>query len=105
MSNMQETKAKAEAKAEEMSQCAKDTATEAKDRTVDAAHSATDSAIETKDKTVDAAHSATDSATDSIQHGKDQSAGFLQQTGEQMKSMTQGAMETVKSTLGVSDKK
>ncbi|KAM6565548.1 hypothetical protein CsatA_024676 [Cannabis sativa] len=105
MSSMQETQAKAQAKAEEMSQCAKDSASEVKERTADAAHSATDSANETKDKTTDAAHSATDSATDSIQHGKDQSAGFLQQTGEQMMSMTQGAMETVKSTLGVSDKK
>ncbi|XP_062105076.1 late embryogenesis abundant protein 2 [Humulus lupulus] len=83
MSSMQETQAKAEAKTEELSQCAKDSATEAKDRTADAAHS----------------------ATDSVQHGKDQSAGFLQQTGEQMKSMTQGAVDTVKSTLGVGDKK
>ncbi|XP_018807593.2 late embryogenesis abundant protein 1-like isoform X1 [Juglans regia] len=59
-----------------------------------------DAANATKDKTADA----TQSATESAQHGKDKSASFIQQKGEQMKHMAQGAVDSVKSTLGVGDK-
>ena len=57
-----------QAKTEEWVQSTKDTANEAKDRTASAAQSA-------KNRTTSAAQSAQESA----QHGKDQSAGFLQQ--------------------------
>ena len=57
-----------QAKTEEWVQSTKDTANVAKERTASAAQSA-------KDKTSNAAQSAQESA----QHGKDQSAGFLQQ--------------------------
>ena len=57
-----------QAKTEEWVQSTKDTTNAAKDRTATAAQSA-------KDRTASAAQSAQESA----QHGKDQSAGFLQQ--------------------------
>ena len=57
-----------QAKTEEWVQSTKDTANAAKDRTASAAQSA-------KDRTASAAQS----AHESTQHGKDQSAGFLQQ--------------------------
>ncbi|KAG0488476.1 hypothetical protein HPP92_007287 [Vanilla planifolia] len=42
-------------------------------------------------------------ATQSAEENKEHTAGFIQQAGEQMKSMAQNAMETVKSTLGVGE--
>ncbi|OWM84246.1 late embryogenesis abundant protein 2 [Punica granatum] len=54
-----------------------------------------------KEGTANAANSAQATA----QRGADQSAGFMQQTGEQMKSMAQGAVDGVKNTLGMGDKK
>ncbi|KAJ6431738.1 hypothetical protein OIU84_019091 [Salix udensis] len=41
------------------------------------------------------------STWDSAQMEKDQSAGFLQQTGEQVKHVAQDAMDSVKNTLGI----
>ncbi|XP_057498464.1 late embryogenesis abundant protein 1-like [Actinidia eriantha] len=41
----------------------------------------------------------------SAQHGKEQSAGFIQQTGEQVIHMAQGAIDGVKNTLGINEKK
>merc|ERR1711924_387471 len=58
-----------------------------------------DTANATKDKTASAAQSAQESA----QHGKDQSAGFLQQTGEQVKNMAQNAVDSVKNTIGMAE--
>merc|ERR1712137_941668 len=60
-----------------------------------------DTANAARNKTADA----TQSTKESAQQGKDQSAGFLQQTGEQVKNMAQGAVGNVKSTLGMGDKK
>ena len=57
-----------QAKTEEWVQSTKDTTNVAKDRTTSAAQT-------TKDRTA----SAVQSAQESAQHGKDQSAGFLQQ--------------------------
>uniref|UniRef100_A0A9I9DSD0 Late embryogenesis abundant protein 1-like n=1 Tax=Cucumis melo TaxID=3656 RepID=A0A9I9DSD0_CUCME len=41
------------------------------------------------------------SATQTASDLKDQAANFLQQTGEQVKNMAQGAAEAVKNTLGM----
>uniref|UniRef100_A0A7N0TT82 Late embryogenesis abundant protein 1-like n=1 Tax=Kalanchoe fedtschenkoi TaxID=63787 RepID=A0A7N0TT82_KALFE len=62
-------------KAEEWMQSTKDTANAARDNTVN----------------------------DTAQHGKEQTAGFLQQTGDQIASMAQGAADTVKNTLGINN--
>jgi len=40
---------------------------------------------------------------ETAQSGKDNSAGFLQQTGEKVKGMAQGATEAVKNTLGMTN--
>lgn len=40
----------------------------------------------------------------SAEEAKEQAAGFLQQTGAQVKQMAQGAVETVKNTFGVGDR-
>ncbi|ONK57313.1 uncharacterized protein A4U43_C10F18790 [Asparagus officinalis] len=42
-------------------------------------------------------------AAQSVEETKEQAAGLLQQTGEQVKQMARGAVETVKNTLGVGD--
>nr|XP_027120109.1 late embryogenesis abundant protein 1-like [Coffea arabica] len=52
---------------------------------------------------VDSCKDAANAARDRSAQAADQSAGFLQQTGEQVKSMAQGAIDGVKNTLGVGD--
>ncbi|CAB4292497.1 unnamed protein product [Prunus armeniaca] len=81
--NAGQAQGQGQAKAEELMQSTQDTANQAKNMTSDAAQSAKQSA----------------------QHGKDQSAGFIQQTGEQVMNMAHGAMDSVKSTLGMNEKK
>ncbi|KAK4732672.1 hypothetical protein R3W88_025660 [Solanum pinnatisectum] len=88
MSNAQqagECHGQAQAKTEQLAQSAKNTA-----------HSLADKA-----------DNATHSAQQSVQENKDQlNPGFLQQTGEQVIHMAQGAVDGVKNTLGIgSDKK
>ncbi|XP_059317828.1 late embryogenesis abundant protein 1-like [Lycium barbarum] len=66
-----------------------------------------DSAKSTAHSMADKAENATQSAQESVQQNKDQNnPGFLQQTGEQVINMAQGAVDGVKNTLGIgSDKK
>ncbi|KAL3506293.1 hypothetical protein ACH5RR_031675 [Cinchona calisaya] len=52
---------------------------------------------------VESCKDSANTAHDKAAHAADQSAGFLQQTGEQVKSMAQGAIDGVKNTLGVGD--
>ncbi|XP_010936077.1 uncharacterized protein [Elaeis guineensis] len=52
----------------------------------------------------DTAHSITGGASDtrqSAQENTEQAAGFLQQTGEQVRQMAQGAMDAVKNATGM----
>ncbi|PHU21489.1 hypothetical protein BC332_06596 [Capsicum chinense] len=67
----------------------------------------TDSAKNTAHSMADQAENATQRANQSVQQTKDQNnPGFLQQTGEQVIHMAQGAVDGVKNTLGIgSDKK
>ena len=81
--NAGQSQGQGQAKAEEWMQSTQETAHEARNATADAAQSAKESA----------------------QHGKNQSAGFLQQTGEQVMNMAHGAMDSVKNTLGMNEKK
>ncbi|GMN61461.1 hypothetical protein TIFTF001_030550 [Ficus carica] len=81
--NTGKTQAQAQGKTEELVQSMKDTGNEGKERTAEAAQCASESAHQ----------------------GKDQAAGFLQQTGEQMRNMAQETVATVKSTLGIGEKK
>uniref|UniRef100_A0A7N1A2G0 Uncharacterized protein n=1 Tax=Kalanchoe fedtschenkoi TaxID=63787 RepID=A0A7N1A2G0_KALFE len=74
---------------------------QARSKTEDLIHSAKDSANSARDKTSDM----TQSAKGSAQQGNEQSAGFLHQTGEQMVNMAQGAVDTMKNTLGMNEKK
>ena len=60
-----------------------------------------DTANAARNKTASAAQSVEESA----QQGRDQSAGFIQQTGEQVENMAQGAVDSVKNTLGMAEKK
>ncbi|KAL3507443.1 hypothetical protein ACH5RR_032825 [Cinchona calisaya] len=52
---------------------------------------------------VESCKDSANTARENTAHAADQSAGFLQQTGEQVKSMAQGAIDGVKNTLGVGD--
>ncbi|KAF7837387.1 late embryogenesis abundant protein 1-like [Senna tora] len=63
-----------------------------------------DSVKHTASAAADKAHQAANSSGQQAQENKEQAAGFLQQTGEQVKNMAQGAMDSVKQTLGM-DKK
>ncbi|XP_058092287.1 late embryogenesis abundant protein 1-like [Magnolia sinica] len=76
-----EARGHATAKTEEWIESAKDTANQAADKTADAAQS----------------------AKESTQQGTESTEGFFQQTGEQMMQMAQGAVDSVKSTLGVGE--
>ncbi|XP_011073738.1 late embryogenesis abundant protein 1 [Sesamum indicum] len=64
---------------------------------------------ESAKSTANAAHDkACDMAGDSqgqAQRSKEENAGLLQQTGEQMVNMAQGAIDGMKNTLGMNDKK
>jgi hypothetical protein len=86
----QEACAQGQAKAEEWVQSTKNTADAARNKTANAAQSASDSCQQIRD---------------SAQHDSDQSTGFFHQTGEQVMNMAQGAVDTMKNTLGVGDKK
>ncbi|KAG4983183.1 hypothetical protein AAZX31_10G124500 [Glycine max] len=59
---------------------------------------------ETASAATDKANAAANTTGQTAQQNKDESAGFLQQTGEQVKNMAQGAVDSVKHTLGM-DKK
>ncbi|KAG0488477.1 hypothetical protein HPP92_007288 [Vanilla planifolia] len=69
----------------------------------DSAQKTAQSALEKKDEMVQTARDTAQRATQSAEENKEHTAGFIQQAGEQMKSMAQNAMETVKSTLGVGE--
>ncbi|XP_055809415.1 late embryogenesis abundant protein 1-like [Solanum dulcamara] len=65
-----------------------------------------DSAQSVANSAIDKAENATQRASESVQQNNDHNAGFLQQKGEQMIHMAQGAIDGVKNTLGIgSDKK
>ncbi|XP_004497781.1 uncharacterized protein [Cicer arietinum] len=49
----------------------------------------------------DRAHAAANTTGQTAERNKEEAAGFLQQTGEQVKNMAQGAVESVKHTLGM----
>ncbi|XP_058103640.1 late embryogenesis abundant protein 1-like [Magnolia sinica] len=76
-----EARGHAAAKTDQMTQSAKNTANTAQEKASNAAQSAKESA----------------------QQGKESTQGFLQQTGEQVMNMAQGAVDSVKSTLGVGE--
>ncbi|KAG4909770.1 hypothetical protein JHK87_055886 [Glycine soja] len=59
---------------------------------------------ETASAAADKASAASNTTGQTVQQNKEESAGFLQQTGEQVKNMAQGAVDSVKHTLGM-DKK
>ncbi|KAJ0245501.1 Late embryogenesis abundant protein [Hirschfeldia incana] len=103
--NAGQTRGHAQEKAEQWTESAKQTAQSACDKTADAALSARDKTANltqsTHSKSADASHSTRESA----QHGQEQAAGFLGQTGESVKNMAQGAYDGVKNSLGMNDKK
>lgn len=70
-------------------------------KTQEKAGVAKDKAWESKEATKDKASEAAQRAGDTAESGKEKNEGFLQQTGAQVKNMTQGAVDTVKSTLGM----
>ncbi|KZV13940.1 late embryogenesis abundant protein 1-like [Dorcoceras hygrometricum] len=81
--NAGQARGQAQAKTEEWVESAKDTASKAHDKV-----------CETAGQTQQQA-----------QRSKDENANFLQQTGEQVVHMAQGAIDGVKNTLGMGDKK
>ncbi|KAI3469888.1 hypothetical protein Pfo_026551 [Paulownia fortunei] len=74
---------------------------QAQGKTEQCVESAKSTASKAHDKACDAAGKSQEQA----QRSKEENAGFLQQTGEQMAHMAQGALDGVKNTLGMGDKK
>lgn len=70
-------------------------------KTQEKAGVAKDKAWESKEATKDKASEAAQRAGDTAESGKEKNEGFLQQTGARVKNMTQGAVDTVKNTLGM----
>ncbi|ESQ56339.1 hypothetical protein EUTSA_v10026478mg [Eutrema salsugineum] len=103
--NAGQTRGQAQEKAEQWTESAKQTAQSARDKTADVAQSARDKAADithsAQNKSADKSHSTRESA----QHGQEQAAGFLGQTGESVKNMAQGALDGVKNSLGMNEKK
>ncbi|KAH6820918.1 hypothetical protein C2S53_015220 [Perilla frutescens var. hirtella] len=64
-----------------------------------------DSAKESANKAHDKAHEAAGHSQGQAQQSKEENATFLQQTGEQVANMAQGAIDGVKNTLGMGDQK
>ncbi|KAL6970636.1 hypothetical protein U1Q18_030330 [Sarracenia purpurea var. burkii] len=61
--------------------------------------------VQSAQNTADKACDKMAGSRESAEHGKEQTAGFLQQTGEQVMHMAQGAIDGVKNTLGINEKK
>ncbi|XP_073054056.1 uncharacterized protein [Primulina huaijiensis] len=74
---------------------------QAQAKTEDWVESAKNTASKAHDKACEAAGQTQQQA----QRSKEENATFLQQTGEQMAHMAQGAIDGVKNTLGMGDKK
>ncbi|XP_051133266.1 late embryogenesis abundant protein D-7 [Andrographis paniculata] len=64
-----------------------------------------DSAKSTAEQAHDKAHHAVGHSDQHTQQTKEENAGILQQTGEQVAHMAQGAIDGVKNTLGMGEKK
>ena len=64
-----------------------------------------DSAKSTASKAHDKACEATGKSHEQAQRSKEENAGFLQQTGEQMATMAQGAIDGVTNALGLGENK
>ncbi|KAG8369749.1 hypothetical protein BUALT_Bualt14G0046100 [Buddleja alternifolia] len=64
-----------------------------------------ESAKNTANKAHDKAFDAAGKTQEEAHRSKEETTGFLQQTGEQVAHMAQGAIDGVKNTLGMGDKK
>ncbi|KAJ8626295.1 hypothetical protein MRB53_019602 [Persea americana] len=53
------------------------------------------------DQMADSASNSAQAVKESCQPGQENTSNFVQQTGDQMKGMAQGAADAMKSTLGV----
>ncbi|GAU42863.1 hypothetical protein TSUD_13310 [Trifolium subterraneum] len=60
-----------------------------------------DSTKQTASAAAEKAHAAANTTGQAQEKNQQEAAGFLQQTGEQVKSMAQGAADTVKHALGM----
>ncbi|XP_052191404.1 late embryogenesis abundant protein 1 [Diospyros lotus] len=68
------------------------------------AQAKTEELVNTAQNTADKACDKMADSSEEAQRGKEQSASFLQQTGEQVMSMAQGAIDGVKNTLGMNER-
>ncbi|KAF3791943.1 Late embryogenesis abundant protein [Nymphaea thermarum] len=87
----------AQVKKDELMDKGRDAAQNVKEKASSGMQAAKDAANSAADKCCSAAESGKSAASDC----KNQTSGFLQQTGEQAMSMAQGAAEAVKNTLGI----
>ncbi|XP_052206916.1 late embryogenesis abundant protein 1-like [Diospyros lotus] len=69
------------------------------------ARAKTEDLVQSAQSTANAASEKLADSGDSAQQHKEEAAGFIQQTGEQVVQMAQGAIDGVKNTLGINEKK
>ncbi|CAH8337575.1 unnamed protein product [Eruca vesicaria subsp. sativa] len=103
--NSGQTKGQAREKAEQWTESAKQTAQSARDKTAEVAQSAHDKAIDVTHSAQNKSAGKSHSTRESAQHGQEQTTGILGQTGESVKNMAQGALDGVKNSLGMNEKK
>lgn len=105
MGNVGQKAQEAKEKTKGAAQAAKDkteqAAQAAKDKTQQAAQSAKEKAQVKSGETKEKASEMGESTKESAQYGKDNTSGFLQQTGVKVKEMAHGATEAVKQTFGM----
>uniref|UniRef100_A0A0A0K6E1 Uncharacterized protein n=2 Tax=Cucumis sativus TaxID=3659 RepID=A0A0A0K6E1_CUCSA len=96
-----ETKGRAEEKTNQAMGAMGEKAREAKEKTYETGRAAREKAHGAADSTKEWASDAAQTGREKAQAGKETTGGILEQTGEKVKSMAQGAAEAVKSTFGM----
>ncbi|KAH6809159.1 hypothetical protein C2S51_026942 [Perilla frutescens var. frutescens] len=69
------------------------------------AQASTEQFLDSAKESANKAHEAAGHSQGQAQQSKEENATFLQQTGEQVANMAQGAIDGVKNTLGMGDQK
>uniref|UniRef100_A0A9I9DT19 Uncharacterized protein n=1 Tax=Cucumis melo TaxID=3656 RepID=A0A9I9DT19_CUCME len=96
-----ETKGRAEEKTNQAMGTMGEKAREAKEKTYETGRAVKDKAHGAADSTKEWASDTAQAGREKAQTGKETTGGILEQTGEKVKSMAQGAAEAVKSTFGM----
>ncbi|XP_050133767.1 late embryogenesis abundant protein 7 isoform X2 [Malus sylvestris] len=96
-----EAKGQAQEKTNQVMGTVGNKAQEERNKAAEKAEQAKEKAWETKETAQQKAEEAAQKTKETAQYGKEKASGIMQQTGEQMKHMAQGAADAVKGTFGL----